>query len=316
MASNYPGGFPGGVTIRGISLSQTHPGEVFHVNNSAVLSKGSKNASNNNDGSFLAPFSTLTYALTQTTANRGDIIVLGAGHTETVSTAGGLDFNVAGVAVVGIGVGSLRPAIVSSETASTVVISAANTSFSNLSFEAGKAEVVLGVDISAVDGVSFDNCYWTEGATAGTFNYVNFIDLATGCDDFSMSNCRLFGRDTNNDAQINGVAHDGFYLDNCQFFNVVAPTTTGTVICSGNVTNIEIKHCDIYSNVDGAICLLFSGSACTGVIKDTHFGSADTADFLAGGGNATGAHFLGCKGSGDPTKYGAPMGGDGIYNNA
>ena len=317
MASNYPSGFPGGVTIRGIPLLQMHPGEVFHVNNSAVLSKGAKGASNNNDGSFKAPFNTLTYALTQCTANRGDIIVLGAGHTETVAdSAGALTLNVAGTAIVGLGSGSMRAAILSSGTTSTIVISAANMSFANLSFEAGIAEVATGLDISAVDGLSFDNCYWTEGAAAGTFNYVNMIDLATGCDDFSMSNCKMFGRDTNNDAQIIGVAHDGFYLDNCQFFNVVSPTTTGTVRASGNVTNLEIKHCDFYSNVDGAVCLAFSGTACTGVIKDTHFGSFDDTGFLIAGADATGAHFFNCVGSGDVASWGAPMGGDGIYNNA
>ena len=316
MASNYPGGFPGGVTIRGIPLTQMHPGEVFHVNNSGVLSKGSITASNGNNGSFIAPFSTLTYALTKVTANRGDIIVLGAGHSEDSAGAAGIVLNVAGTAIVGVGVGELRPKLTFSETDSTITITAANMSFSNLQFEAIKAEVVTGLDVSAVDGLSFDNCYFTEGAAAGTFNFVDVVDLATGADDFSMSNCKFFGRDTNNDAQIKCVAHDGFYIDNCQFYNVVAPTITGNIQTAGNVTNFEMKDCNFYSNVQGAICMAMTGTANTGVIYDTHFASADTAGFAAGAGNCTGAHFFNCMVSGDVNGYGVPGGGTAIYVDA
>lgn len=316
MSSNYPNGFTSGVTIRGIPLTQMHPGEVFHVNNSGVLSKGSISASDGNNGSFLAPFKTLAYALTQCTANRGDIIVLGAGHSEDSAGAAGIALNVAGVAIVGLGVEEMRPKLTFSATASTITITAANMSFSNIQFEAAVAEVVMGLDISAVDGLSFDNCYFTEGAAAGTYNFVKVIDLATGCDNFSMSNCNFFGRDTNNNAQIFGVAHDQFYLDNCQFYNVVAPTATGTIQTSGNVTNMEIKDCNFYSNVDGAVCIAMSGAACTGVIKDTHFASADTADFAAGAVDATGAHCFNCMVSGDVDGYGIPGGGAQIYSNA
>lgn len=319
MSSNYPNGFASGVTIRGIPLQQMHPGEVFWVNNSSVLAYGqSVNGSNGNDGSFARPFSTITYALTQCTANRGDIIALGVGHNDSLAAggAGALTLNVAGVAIVGTGVGSLRSAITSTGTTDTIVISAANMSFSNISFEAAVAEVATGLDVSAVDGLSFDNCYFvaSDGA-ADTYNYVNVIDLATGADNFSMSNCKFFGRDTNNNACIIGVAHDRFYLDNCQFFNTVAPTATGTIQLTGNVTNMEVKNCNFYSNVDGAVCMKIDGTACTGVVKDTHFASADAAGFAAGAADATGAHFFNCMGSGDVNGYGIPVGGDGAYVN-
>lgn len=316
MSSNYPNGFTSGVTIRGIPLTQLHPGEVFHVNNSGVDSKGAISDSNGNNGSFLAPFSTVAYALTQCTANRGDVIVLGAGHSEDSAAAAGVAFNVAGTAIVGLGVGELRPKFTFSETASTITVTAANMSFSNIQFEAAKAEVVMGLDVSAVDGLSFDNCYFTEGAAAGTFNFVKVMDLATGCDDFSISNSKFFGRDTNNNVHILGVAHNGFYVDNCQFYNVVAPTVTGTIQTSGNVTNLEMKDCNFYSNVDGAVCIAMAGTACTGTVKDTHFASADTADFAAGAADATGAHFFNCMGSGDVNGYGVPCGGAQIYANA
>ncbi len=102
MSSNFPNGFAAGVTIRGIPLLQAHPGEVFWVSNSTVLPKGGKNGSNGNKGTRLEPFATITYALTKCTADRGDIIVLGAGHSDSLAAggAGALTLNVAGVAIV------------------------------------------------------------------------------------------------------------------------------------------------------------------------------------------------------------------------
>ena len=256
--SNFPNGFASGVTIRGIPLQQLHPGEVFWVNNSSVLAYGQDvTGSNGNDGSFRKPFSSITYALTQCKANRGDIIMLGIGHNDLVAAAAaaGLTLNVAGVAIVGTGVGSLKSAITSTLTDTTIDITAANQSFVNISFEASIGEVAIGLDISDVDGLSFDRCiFQAQGMAADTNNYVIVIELATGAADFSMSNCEFYGRDANNDACINGGIHDRLSLDNCRFFNVVDPTATGTVIFSGALTNLNVQNCDFYSNVDGAIC--------------------------------------------------------------
>lgn len=319
MSSNFPNGFAAGVTIRGIPLFQAHPGEVFWVNNSTVLAKGAKGGSNGNDGSRLAPFSTLTFAITQCRANRGDIVVLAANHDDSLAAggAGALTLDVAGVAIVGQGIGTKMAKIKFTGATDTIVISAANQSFYNINFEAAVADVAEGLNIGAVNGLSFESCIFTEGNTAGTFNYVDVINLETGCDNFSMANCGFFGRDTNNDQCITGVAHDGFYLDRCQFYAAVAQATAvANVDSTGNVVNMEIKDCYFVNNVDAAVCLSFAGSANSGVIKDTHFGSTDAADFLTGCSDASGAHFFRCKASGDDASYGAPAGGAQIYNNA
>ena len=223
---------------------------------------------------------------------------------------------VAGVAIVGTGVGSLRSAITQTVADTTIAVTAANISFSNISFEAGIAQVATCLDVSGVDGLSFDNCYWTEGATAGTFNYVDFINLATGADNFSMNRCYMYGRDTKNDSQITGVAHDGFYLSDCVFFNAVAQdSNSANLIASGNVTNIEAKNCYFYNNADGATCIAFAGTACGGVWRDCAFGSSDAAGFIAAAADATGSHFFNCYGSGDDDSWGAPTGGAQIYTN-
>src|SRR3954470_14957125 len=112
ITSNYPAGFANGVTVRGMPLAQTHPGRVYWVNSSTTgLLPGQRGGSNGNRGTFDSPFATVGYAFTQCIANRGDVIMVKAGHAETLinATAEAVTWSIAGVAVVGLGVGDARP---------------------------------------------------------------------------------------------------------------------------------------------------------------------------------------------------------------
>ena len=101
LMSNYPNGFANGISVRGMPLLSAYPGKVYWVS--------SVNGSNGNDGTFQKPFGTLDYAVGRCTANAGDIIVAMPGHVETVIAAAGLDLDVAGICILGLGAGSLRP---------------------------------------------------------------------------------------------------------------------------------------------------------------------------------------------------------------
>jgi hypothetical protein len=151
--SNYPAGFANGVTVRGLPLLNAYPGQVFWVH--------SGTGSDGNKGTFDRPFSTIDYAIGRCTASRGDIIMVKAGHTETVSAAGGLALDVIGVAIIGTGTGSLRPTINFTATASTFTISAANCSIYNLLLTGGIDAVVSPVVVSAAD-VAILNCEYRD----------------------------------------------------------------------------------------------------------------------------------------------------------
>lgn len=135
--SNYPNGFPnGGVSIRGVPIAQTHPGKALWVsNNTASLLPGHKGGSDANKGTFQAPFATLAGALAQCVAGRGDVIFIKPGHAEAITSATALLFNVAGVAIVGLGVGNSRPTFTFT-TANTakIPVSAANVAIQNCIF--------------------------------------------------------------------------------------------------------------------------------------------------------------------------------------
>ncbi len=165
--SNYPGGFAQGLTIRGLPLSVTHPGKVFWLSNSGVLSDRQIGSSNNNKGTFDQPFSTLTGALAQCVANRGDIIMVKPGHAETVAAAAGIVFNKAGVAIVGLGLGSKRPTLTWSTATSTVTLAANNMSIQNFLFLGGAATTFVASAFVALTTVvaqdfTVDNCEFRD----------------------------------------------------------------------------------------------------------------------------------------------------------
>lgn len=182
--SNYPNGFAKGITIRGVPLQVAHPGKVFWVNNSSVLPEKGIAGSNGNDGTYLRPFSTIDYAIGRCTANRGDIIFVMPGYTETITAADSILCDVAGIAIVGLGTGSLMPRIDFNNTAATIGISANNVTLKGLHCRSLISAVVVGVNVKAnASDVKIDSCLFTA-ETAGTdeFNHsIRFVDGNSRC---------------------------------------------------------------------------------------------------------------------------------------
>lgn len=217
--SSFPGGFKDGIVVRGIPLVQSHPGKVFWVYNGSALLAGQKAGSDGNDGSFNAPFSTLDYAIGRCTANRGDVIFVKPGHSETYSAADGFSLDVAGVAVVGLGSGSLKPKFIL-DTADTadVNISAANCALVNVQFEAGFADIVRAIQITA--------------AYATILN-VDFVDQAADENFLTPIKCTST---TDNNA-------DGLWVEGCTWFS---PDALGVEFIEGNA---DIRYAYIADNV-------------------------------------------------------------------
>ena len=142
--SNYPNGFQNGVSIQGMPVLNTYAGNVFWVDSGA--------GSDQNKGTERRPFSTLDYAIGKCTANNGDIIIIKPGHSESVSAAAGVAFDVAGITVVGLGSGSARPTF-TFDTAITadIDIDAANVTLQNLLFVNGIDNLTAPIDVNADD---------------------------------------------------------------------------------------------------------------------------------------------------------------------
>ncbi len=314
--SNFKYGFKYGVSIRGVPLTQTHPGKIFWVDNSTTgLLENVRSGSDANKGTFNDPFSTIDYAIGQCRANKGDVIMVKPGHAENISAAASIAADIAGVAIIGLGTGTNRPTLTWTAAAATITVTAANVTFSNFRFVNNFADVVTMFDVSgAGDFLTFEGCLFTDTSTV--LNAIDFITMATGADGLAVINCQVIGKSASNDSFITGVAHDGLWIVGSQIQLDVAQTAVvGVVETSGNATNVWIKDSFFRSNTDGALFLDFNGAANSGAVSNCYFSSLDTAGAVTDGFDFTGGHIFECYVAGEADTYGI-IGGGTAYNNA
>lgn len=213
--TNFPNGFLYGVNVRGVPILQLHPGKVFYVNNSSVGNAGSDSQA----GNYNKPFATLDYAVGKCTVSRGDIIVLMPGHAENVATATALALDVAGISIMGLGVGTLRPSLtLITNTTATIAVSAANISISNVRIIANKAAIVSAITLTTAKNLTLQDVDFID--TSAILNFNALIDTNT----------------TSN-------AADGLTLINCNWYGLSAETNTTCILMDGTNRGLEVKGC-------------------------------------------------------------------------
>ena len=275
LMSNFPSGFANGVSIRGMPLSVAHPGKVFWVYNGTALLPGQKGGSDGNKGTFDAPFSTLDYAIGQCTANRGDIVMVKPGHAENVASATALALDVAGVAIVGLGVGSNRPTFtLTTATTATIGVTAANMSMVNCIISANFADIVSAFTVTA-DDFTLDRCDIL--ATAADMNFLHVIDTNTttgSADGLTVTNCYWHEPDaaTLAFALVDGNNARWNISDNVMVTgNATADTAALFTIATGkDLTGLRVlrNSIDVTGNAASTAGLLITtdGTAGTGII--------------------------------------------------
>jgi len=257
---------------------ETYAGNVFWVRSGQ---------SDSNPGTYNKPFATLDYAIGRCTANNGDQIHIKAGHTENISAASGIDFDVAGITVIGHGINQQRPTFTWTAATATMVVDVANTVLYNLSFAANAQDVAEMVDVGAVSGFQIHNCK-IEDLAANT-NYLEIISLASGASEFHMTNCLTIGLDTDNNSVVQAEgAIDGFHVEDCIFIEGVAKGgIIATLDASGALTAMNISNnYYISEETDVALIAVDTSGASTndGVCVNNFVGCQDTgwtADQLA-----------------------------------
>jgi hypothetical protein len=284
--SNYPTGFARGVILRGVPITQTQPGQTFWVYNGTAISAGQRGGSDGNQGTFDSPFATLDYAIGRCTAGRGDIIFIKPGHAETISSAGAITADVAGVAIVGLGSGSFRPTFTLDTAASTTIaVSAANVSFKNLIFTANFADITAVFTTTTAKEFAVEDCLFK--ATATNMNFLNIIDTnatTNDTDGLYISGNRWIEPDL---ATLGFVKMDGtndrmFFSGNNLTLGVKNNTPSFMAIATGKVvTSLLCQDNTLYRlNTDsatGGLLITTDGSTNSGIIGRNFVQHADTA---------------------------------------
>ncbi len=157
MSRSHFKGFKDGVQISGISMNVHQKGQVFYVCNSSVVAP---NGMGGGDGVGMGkspekPFATLDAAINACTASRGDKIIILPGHVETIASATTVVPDVAGVHIIGVGDGALKPLFNFSATTSNIIVSGANIKIQGISIAATIDSVVAGITVTGA-GVELD----------------------------------------------------------------------------------------------------------------------------------------------------------------
>ncbi len=173
--TNYPQGFANGVSVRGMPLIQTNPGQVYFVGNGSILLPGQKAGSDSNRGTFLDPFATLSNALNVTLQGRGDIVFILPNHKETIANATTLLMDCAGVSIIGLGGGNSRPTFTfTTATTANIPVQSSNMGIQNCLFVGNFlsiASAFTGIcGTSATSTISTAGVLTTVGAVTGSFN--------------------------------------------------------------------------------------------------------------------------------------------------
>ncbi len=210
------------------------------------------------------PTATLQYAIDNfATLAQGDIIYCMVNHAETATTDVDLfDLDVAGISVIGLGVGSKRPTFTLSHQDATVVISAPHCRLSNVRLIGNAEELVTCLEIDAGgDNSRIDNCY--IGDTSSALDMVIAIAVAADADRLIIENNHIsinVGGEGEEGINFAGGSDETIIRDNI----MVGDWKTGGGIEASGAASANILIVDnVVSNHDGAAGLAYNGHAGT-----------------------------------------------------
>lgn len=272
--THFPSGFRGGVEILRMPVLNTYAGDVYWVD--------STTGKNGNEGTRERPFKTLGYAIGRCRANKGDMIIVMPNHSETITGVAGLDFDVAGITVMGMGFGGNKPTFLMDGAATvTAEVAAANVTISGLRFSAGHADIVAGVVVAAADCWLDDLEFVQNVANENFLSEIKVVSTTDNvADGLKVTNCRASSVDTAGleFIEINGDLDRLFCVGNTVMKD--AATSCGLVVCA---TGKDLTNCQIEGNrvisgaTDGDVLIDNDTTANSGIVAFNLVGSHDVA---------------------------------------
>ena len=133
-------------------------------------------------------FATITAALGACVASRGDRIYVLPGHTETVTAA--ITVSKAGVSIIGLGNGLLRPQITGNGTIDAINVTGANVTIENIGFPAPETTAQTSDINVAAAGCTIRNTSHIGSQTSKV--KTDTITVASGGDDVTIEDVEIY----------------------------------------------------------------------------------------------------------------------------
>ena len=253
--SNFPGGFSNGLLVRGLPVLNSYNGQVFWVD--------SNNGGDGNPGTYNRPLATIDRAFSLVASGRGDVVMVKPGHAETISSNAILVPDVAGVAVVGLGQGSLRPTLTfGTATTASIPVGAANIVFQNFLFKANYADIVAPFTIGAAKDFWLIGCEFRDNSSILNFKYMLDVgSTSNAADGLGVFGCRFLGAGTTSGTRCVNMAgtNDRFYFKDNRIRTKATSDAALMAIATGKVvTSAEIERNDLQSAYNGAAGIIIT----------------------------------------------------------
>lgn len=287
IGSNYPNG-SSGLTVREIPIHAAYPGKVFWVYNGTALQVSQRGGSNGNKGTYNSPFSTVAYALTQTTAGRGDVIMVKSGHTETISDATSFALSISGVAIVGLGAGSLRPTFtLDTANTTTIPVSATACAVKNCIFIANFLSIAACFTVASATDFAVEDCAFRD--TSSILNFLNIVKTTGAANTadgltFSTNEVINLGVTSNNTTILTANTIARLVMKNNYLkWAVQNDTAIGVIVTAGILTNARITGNWGYrpnTTTAGGSLITVGGTTSTGIVADNYVQTLTTTTDL------------------------------------
>ncbi len=257
----------------GAGLLSTLPatfGKIFVVASSSVVSKDIlRDIFTPDPDGEIRIFETLTLAIAEATASRGDLILVAPGHAETITTP--IVVDKAGVSIIGMGTGSLAPQITVNGTVDGISITAANVTVENIYFPAPETDNATAMINVAGAFATLKKIRGIGSKTAK--NFVDCITLATGADDVTIDGVDI----RNTVVAVNSFLSIEAAVARPTVFNFFAfgDVVAGGIIDAATATQIRFENVNVaVVGTSKAAAVLDSNP--TGFIRNSNFSGTIT----------------------------------------
>jgi hypothetical protein len=243
---------------------QEHPGDIWFVDSGSTAASNLAGYGRNPD----SPFATLDYAIGNCTASNGDVIYVLPGHAENLTAADSVDLDVAGVKVIGLGWGALKPTFSTTAAAGSFKVDAANCLVRNIRLVANFATgTTAAMTLTAdADDLIVEDCDWRDTSAANEFLLHVTIPASTGPCTFRGCTFTTAAGSMTNSFLFAGASTD-FTIEDCYWF----VDSSDSVIdhFAAAAVNMRVARCTIINQDTGAAeyCIQHHADG-TGVVSD------------------------------------------------
>ena len=275
--SNFPNGFNGGVTVRGLTLLNTYSAGLVYVDS---------NGSANGDGTFTRPYATLEIAINKAQTAKSDIIVIKAGHTETITSATTLNFDKAGLEIIGLGKGTQRPTFTfTTANTATIPVSADNISIENCRFIGNFLSIASCFTVTTAANFSVENCEFDDTSAILGFLSIITTTVSVNADNLRFNNNRVRSIATTSPGPtlviagtMRGLTVQGNFINHTVANNNVAALIEhGALVMTDLLVTHNLVHSVNTNTATGALLVKTTATTGNGTIAHNRVKALDVA---------------------------------------